>query len=141
MNVLTGGSAIERFKGKTMTKKLGIYKCEKCGNIIEILHAGKGEISCCNEPMKLYNANTVDAAKEKHVPVAESKDKQVKVKVGSVAHPMEDGHYIEWIEIINNSKTQKAFLEPGQNPEAVFNLDSDNFIIRAYCNKHRLWKG
>ncbi len=122
-----------------MTQKLQIYKCEVCGNIVEMMHAGNGELVCCGQPMKLFTENTVDAAKEKHVPVKESVDGGLKVKVGSVAHPMEEKHYIEWVEIISGDKIYRQFLKPGEAPEAVFKVDGD-WAAREYCNLHGLWK-
>lgn len=123
-----------------MAEKLEIYKCEACGNIVEVLHGGEGELVCCGEPMKLYKENTVDAAKEKHVPVIEKIDGGYKVKVGSVAHPMEEKHYIEWIEIIADGAAYRQFLNPGDEPEAVFMTDADKITAREYCNMHGLWK-
>ena len=124
-----------------MTKKLEIYKCEVCGNIVEMVHEGKGELVCCEQPMKLFKENTVDAAKEKHVPVLEKHGEEVKVKVGTVAHPMEEKHYIEWIEVISGEKAYREFLKPGQAPEASFKIKGDKIIAREYCNLHGLWKG
>jgi superoxide reductase len=123
-----------------MAKKLGIYKCEVCGNIVEVLHEGKGELVCCGQPMKLFVANTVDAAKEKHVPVVEKTDSGIKVKVGSDAHPMEEKHYIEWIEIIADGKAYRQFLNPGEAPEVTFEIKANNITAREYCNVHGLWK-
>jgi len=123
-----------------MTEKLQIYKCEVCGNIVEMLHAGAGEMVCCGQPMKLYKENTVDAAKEKHVPVIEKAAAGIKVKVGSVAHPMEEKHYIEWIEIIADGKAYRKFLNPGEAPEATFELKAEKVTAREYCNLHGLWK-
>jgi superoxide reductase len=123
-----------------MTKRLQIYKCEVCGNIVEMLHEGVGELVCCNQPMKLFEENTVDAAKEKHVPVMEKTAEGTKVKVGSVAHPMEEKHYIEWIEIIADGKAYRQFLNPGDAPEATFNIEAGNVTVREYCNVHGLWK-
>jgi superoxide reductase len=123
-----------------MAKKLGIYKCEVCGNIVEVLHEGKGELVCCGQPMKLFVANTVDAAKEKHVPVVEKTDSGIKVKVGSDAHPMEEKHYIEWIEIIAGGKAYRQFLNPGEAPEVTFEIKANNITAREYCNVHGLWK-
>ncbi|RKX63010.1 MAG: desulfoferrodoxin [Thermodesulfobacteriota bacterium] len=124
-----------------MTKRLQIYKCEVCGNIVEVLHEGKGELVCCGQPMKLYEENTVDAAKEKHVPVIEKIEGGFKVKVGSVTHPMEEKHYIEWIEVIVDGKAYRQFLKPGEIPEAVFNIEAEKIIAREYCNLHGLWRG
>ena len=123
-----------------MAKQMQIYKCEICGNIVEVLHGGKGELVCCNQPMKLYEENTVDAAKEKHVPVIEKTDSGFKVTVGSVPHPMEEEHYIEWIEAIADGKAYRQFLKPGDVPEAVFEIDAEQITAREYCNKHGLWK-
>jgi len=123
-----------------MPKMLEIYKCEVCGNIVELLHEGQGELVCCGKPMKLFVENTVDAAREKHVPVIEKTSTGVKVKVGSVAHPMEEKHYIEWIEIIADGKAYRQFLKPGDAPEATFAIQADNIIAREYCNLHGLWK-
>ena len=124
-----------------MTKKLQIYKCEVCGNMVEVLHEGKGELVCCGQPMKLYEENTVDAAKEKHVPVIEKVEGGYKVKVGSVAHPMEEKHYIEWIELIADGKAYRQFLHPGETPETVFKVEAEDVTVRAYCNLHGLWQG
>lgn len=123
-----------------MAEKLGIYKCEICGNIVEVLHEGKGELVCCGQPMKQYKENTVDAAKEKHVPVIEKVDGGFKVKVGSVTHPSEEKHYIEWIEVIADGKAYRQFLKPGDVPEAFFSIDAVNVTAREYCNIHGLWK-
>ena len=124
-----------------MTERLQVYKCEVCGNIVEVLHAGEGELVCCNQPMKLLVENTVDAAKEKHVPVVEKTAEGFKVKVGSVAHPMEEKHYIEWVELIVGDKAYRQFLNPGDAPEAVFNVQADSATAREFCNLHGLWKG
>lgn len=123
-----------------MTKRSQIYKCEICGNIVEVLHEGKGELVCCGQPMKVFTENTADAAKEKHVPVIEKVSGGLKIKVGSVSHPMEEKHYIEWIEIIADGKAYRQFLQPGDNPEAFFSIEADTITARAYCNIHGLWK-
>lgn len=123
-----------------MAKQSGIYKCAVCGNIVEVLHAGAGELVCCGEPMKLVTEGTTDAALEKHVPVIEKTADGVKVKVGSVAHPMEEKHFIEWIEIVVDGKLCRQYLKPGQAPEAVFAVKADGVTAREYCNLHGLWK-
>ncbi len=123
-----------------MTEKMEIYKCEICGNVVEVLHGGAMDMKCCGSQMKLYKENTVDAAKEKHVPVMEKTADGVKVKVGEVAHPMEEKHYIEWIEIIADGKAYRQFLNPGDAPEAEFKIVADQVTARAYCNIHGLWK-
>lgn len=121
-----------------------IYKCEECGNIVAGRHPGNGELVCCGKPMVHKVENTVDAAKEKHVPVAEFTDKGLLVKVGSVAHPMEEKHYIEWIEVIADNWSMIQHLKPGEAPEALFNCDKARLagttpVIREYCNLHGLW--
>ena len=123
-----------------MAEKLEIYICEICGNIVEVLQGGVGELVCCDEPMKLLKANTVDAAKEKHVPVLEATDHGIKVKVGSVAHPMEPKHFIMWIELITEGRSYRTYLKPGDAPEATFCIDAKEVTARAYCNLHGLWK-
>lgn len=123
-----------------MAQRFEVYKCEACGNIVELLDGGPGELVCCGKPMDLMTENTVDAAKEKHVPVLEKADGKIKVKVGQVAHPMEDKHYIEWIEVITGEKICRKFLKPGQAPEAIFNITGEKIITRAYCNIHGHWK-
>ena len=123
-----------------MAKKLEVYKCDLCGNIVEVLHAGAGQLVCCGQPMRLMTENTVDAAKEKHVPVIEKVEGGYLVKVGAVPHPMEEKHYIEWIELIADGKVYRQFLEPGQSPEAFFPVSAAQVTAREYCNLHGLWK-
>jgi superoxide reductase len=123
-----------------MAERMQVYKCELCGNIVDVLHGGGGELVCCGQPMKLFVENTVDAAKEKHVPVIEKTDQGIKVKVGSVPHPMEEKHYIEWVEIIAGDKVYRQFLKPGESPEALFCPESGPVVAREYCNLHGLWK-
>jgi len=118
-----------------MTKQKEIYKCNICGNIIEMIHPGAGQLICCGEPMKLQVEKETDEGKEKHVPVIEKTETGILVKVGAVPHPMEEAHYIEWIEV-NNCK---VFLKPGDNPSAKFNISGD-VSVRIYCNIHGLWK-
>ncbi len=126
-----------------MTKLHQVYKCNICGNIAEILHSGAGQLVCCGERMELMSEKSTDAGIEKHLPVTEQKDNGVTVKVGSVPHPMEDNHYIEWIEINVGEKEGKKFLQPGDAPEVEFDIkvspDSE-ITARAYCNVHGLWK-
>ena len=123
-----------------MTKQLEIYKCELCGNIVEVTHAAPGTLVCCGQPMTLQVENTVEASKEKHVPVIEKIANGYKVMVGSVAHPMEEKHYIEWIELIADGRSYRKFLNPGDVPEAVFEIDATQVNAREYCNIHGLWK-
>ncbi len=122
-----------------MTELLQIYKCEVCGNIVHMVHGGAGELVCCGQTMKLFVENTVDAAKEKHVPVKETSDGGLTVKVGSVPHPMEEKHYIEWVEIVADGKSYRQFLKPGQSPQAFFPVKGE-WTAREYCNLHGLWK-
>lgn len=123
-----------------MAKRLEIYKCELCGNIVEVIHAGEGEHVCCKQPMNLLTENTVEASKEKHIPVIEKTNTGYHVKIGSVAHPMEEKHYIEWIELIVDGKAYRQFLNPGDAPEAAFNVTGENVTAREYCNIHGLWR-
>ena len=123
-----------------MTKKLQIYKCEICGNIVEVLHEGVGELVCCGQPMTLLSEKTEDQGYEKHVPVIERTEKGIKVKVGAVAHPMEENHYIEWIEVIADGQVYRKFLSPGGSPEANFVITPEKVEAREYCSVHGLWK-
>lgn len=123
-----------------MANRLEIYKCEVCGHIIEVLHEGKGTLVCCGQTMKVFKENTVDAAKEKHVPVIEKTADGFKVMVGAVAHPMEEKHYIEWIELVADGVAYRKFLKPGDAPEAVFCINASDVSAREYCNIHGLWK-
>ena len=122
-----------------MAKLLEVYKCNVCGNIVEVLHAGGGALSCCGEEMALLSENTVDAAKEKHLPVIEKVDGGYKVTVGSVPHPMEEKHYIEWIELIADGKAYRQFLKPGEVAETVFNVTASSVTARELCNLHGQW--
>lgn len=119
-----------------------VYKCAVCGNIVEVTRAGGGTLVCCGQDMVLQEENTTDGATEKHVPVLERESDKVKVKVGEVAHPMEDAHYIEWIEILVDGISYKKFLQPGEAPEAEFDLPAGagEVVAREYCNLHGLWK-
>jgi superoxide reductase len=122
------------------TQQRQVFKCGVCGNIVEVLHASDGELVCCGQPMTALVENTTDGAKEKHVPIIEKIPGGYKVKVGSVAHPMVDNHYIEWIELIADGVSYFAFLKPGAAPEATFKIDADNVMAREYCNLHGLWR-
>ena len=120
--------------------RLETYKCSICGNIVEVLHAGGGTLVCCGKDMVLLVENTTDAAKEKHVPVVEKTADGYKVKIGSVPHPMEEKHSIQWIELIADGKSYKEFLKPGMTPEATFCVKATAVTAREYCNLHGLWK-
>jgi len=123
-----------------MAKRLQVYKCSLCGNIVEVLTGGDGELVCCGQPMENLQAKTSDQGKEKHVPVVERTNGSIKVKIGSVPHPMEEDHYIEWIEILADGKAYRQFLQPSQAPEAVFQVDASPVSVREHCNKHGLWE-
>ena len=123
-----------------MAIQLEVYKCELCGNIVETLQGGGGTLSCCGQDMTLLVENTVDAAKEKHLPVIEKCDAGILVKVGSVAHPMDEKHYIQWVELLVDGKAYRQFLNPGDAPEAFFPITGDNVVAREYCNLHGQWK-
>jgi superoxide reductase len=122
-----------------MTKKLEIYKCSVCGNITMVVHASGGTLVCCGLPMELQVEKTDDQGKEKHVPVIEKSVQGVRVKVGSVPHPMEEKHYIEWIEVTSGSNLSVVGLKYGEKPEAEFCTADTNAKVRAYCNVHGLW--
>jgi superoxide reductase len=124
-----------------MADRLEVFKCESCGIIAEVLHGGGGELVCCGKPMKLFKENTVDASKEKHTPVIERLSNGYRVTVGSVPHPMEEKHYIEWIELIAGDEVHRRFLKPGQAPVAVFEgVTAAAVSAREFCNVHGLWK-
>ncbi len=124
-----------------MAERLQIYKCAECGNIVEVLHGGGGQLVCCGGPMDLLEEKTADAATEKHVPVIDKIDGGYKVKVGSVPHPMLEEHFIEWIELLVDGKAYRQFLEPGDEPQAIFNVEAGSVSAREHCNVHGLWKG
>jgi superoxide reductase len=124
-----------------MTIQKQIYRCSVCGNIVEVLFAGGGNLVCCGQPMELQAEKTEDIGKEKHVPVIEKTDSGFLVKIGFVPHPMEESHYIEWIEIIADGVSYRKFLKPGQSPEAEFCVKAEKIEAREYCNLHGLWKG
>jgi superoxide reductase len=134
-----------------MTKINEIYKCNVCGNMVEVAHSGIGQLVCCGQPMELLAEKNQDegqespspkatAIEEKHIPIIEKTETGVKVKVGSFSHPMETTHYIEWIEIIFGDKVGRKYLQPGEAPEAEFSVQADNISARAYCNVHGLWQ-
>ena len=123
-----------------MAKLKEIYKCNICGNIVEVLHAGIGELVCCGQPMTLLTEKVQDVGNEKHVPVIEKTATGVKVKVGSVPHPMEEKHYIEWIELHADETVYRKFLKPAEKPEAEFCVKAKSLSAREYCNIHGLWK-
>jgi superoxide reductase len=124
-----------------MTKLKEIYKCEICGNIVEVIHAGPGALVCCGQDMVLLEGKTEDASTEKHVPYIEKTNSGILVKVGqNQDHPMTEEHYIEWIQVIAGGNSYRKFLNPGDKPQAVFEIKSDKIEAREYCNVHGLWK-
>lgn len=123
-----------------MLEKLQVYKCDVCGNIVEVLNVGGGILSCCGKPMRLLTENTVDAAVEKHIPVAEEKDGELLVKVGEVEHPMLSEHFIQWIEVITkDGQVLRKHLNPEEKPLATFKVKGEVDRVREYCNLHGLW--
>ena len=120
--------------------KSQVYKCSVCGNEVEVVYAGGGTLVCCDKPMDQLAENTTDAAQEKHVPVVQKVDGGIKVTVGEVAHPMDDNHLITWIEVIAGGKAYRQFLNAGDAPEAVFDVEGDSITVRAFCNLHGLCK-
>ena len=123
-----------------MPNQLEVYKCTHCGNIVEVIHGGGASLVCCGENMKLMKEGSTDGAMEKHVPVIEKIEGGYKVTVGSVAHPMDENHYIEWIELLADNQSLTCFLKPGDKPEAVFKTDAEKVTARDYCNLHGHWK-
>ena len=122
-----------------MTKLFEVYQCEVCGNMTTVVHASGGTMVCCGKPMTLLQEKTNDQGKEKHVPVVEKSAKGIMVKVGSVPHPMEEKHYIEWIEVRSGNNMFVRRLLPGEKPEAEFCVTDTDVKVRAYCNVHGLW--
>jgi superoxide reductase len=125
-----------------MAELLQVYKCSICGNIVEVVFAGGGDLSCCGKKMELLAENSVEASLEKHVPVCVQEAGNLKVKVGSISHPMEESHYIEWIEVIDeDGRALRKFLKPGESPEAEFCIiPKGRLTVREYCSLHGLWK-
>jgi len=124
----------------TTTERSQVYKCNSCGHIVSVMHKGAKPLVCCGQPMQFMDENSVDASKEKHVPVIEKTELGYKVIVGSVAHPMLPEHYIEWIELIADNEVYTKFLNPGDAPEAIFTVKATSVIAKAYCNLHGNWK-
>jgi len=124
-----------------MAARFEVYKCDSCGNMVEMVHEGKGQMICCGKPMRLMKENIVDASTEKHVPVMEKLSGGILVKVGTVPHPMEKDHYIEWIEVVKDGKTlSRQYLNPGDVPEAKFASNTNGLVVREFCNLHGIWK-
>ncbi|AET67368.1 desulfoferrodoxin [Desulfosporosinus orientis DSM 765] len=124
-----------------MTNLRDLYVCSICGNVVEVVNTGAPALVCCNKPMNKLEAGTQDASLEKHVPVLEEIQGGIKVKVGSVAHPMEEKHSIRFIEVLTKDQVLRAELQPGQAPEASFLVSSEDILeVREYCNIHGLWK-
>jgi superoxide reductase len=117
-----------------------IYKCNLCGNMVEVVHPGDGELVCCGQPMALLKENSVDASREKHVPVVTQTATGTLIKIGAVPHPMEEKHYIELIELIADGRVCRKYLKPGDKPEFEFGSKPAQYTARAYCNIHGLWK-
>jgi superoxide reductase len=124
-----------------MAARYEVYECKDCGLIVEVLRGAQCDIGCCGKPMEKLTANTVDASREKHVPVIERLADGFKVKIGSVPHPMEEKHYIEWIELLADGRVHRQYLKPGDAPEATFNVKANTVTAREHCNIHGLWEG
>jgi len=122
-----------------MTRLFEVYKCSVCGNITKVIHASGGTLVCCGQPMELQQEKTADAGREKHVPVVEKTAKGIVVKIGSVPHPMEEKHYIEWVEVSAGDKICITGFKPGEKPEAEFPVADTGVKVRAFCNVHGLW--
>jgi superoxide reductase len=131
--------SLKNWEVERMPNRLEVYKCDICGNIVEVTHGGAGALVCCGEDMQLLKENTVDAAVEKHVPVIEMGNGVITVKVGSVAHPMEEAHFIEWIELLADGKLYRQYLKPGEAPQASFAITATAVTAREYCNLHGHW--
>jgi len=123
-----------------MTEVLQVYKCTVCGNVVEVLHAGRGKLVCCEQPMVMMDVKKTEEGSEKHLPVIERTGNTIKIRVGSVPHPMEEKHYIEWIEVIDDGCAHRKQLRPVDEPEAEFTVMADKVKVRAYCNVHGLWQ-
>ncbi len=123
-----------------MSKMLEIYKCEKCGNVVEVYHQADGSLVCCGEEMMLLEEKTADKTTEKHVPLVEAVDGGYKVTVGSTLHPMLENHYIEWVQLVTDKQVLTQFLKPGDEPTATFKTSDKVLYAREYCNLHSLWK-
>lgn len=123
-----------------MPKLNEVYKCEVCGNIVQMNHAAAGALVCCDKPMVLLDEKSADSTTEKHVPIIEVIEGGYKVTVGTTLHPMTEAHYIEWIELLEGSTLQKKFLQPGDAPEAIFKTEAKTVTARSYCNLHDFWK-
>jgi superoxide reductase len=123
-----------------VSEKNQIFKCKVCGNIVEVVNVGGGTLVCCGQPMQLIDERTQEGAREKHLPVVEKTEKGFKVTVGSVPHPMEEKHYIRWIEVMADGKLYRQYLNPNEAPEAEFEINAEHIEAREYCNLHGLWK-
>lgn len=124
-----------------MTKRMEVYKCNLCGNIVEVNHESGGQLVCCGQPMELLVEKSADHSTEKHVPVIEAIPGGYKVTVGSTLHPMTAEHYIEWIELVtDNNQILRAYLKPGDQPVAEFKTEAKALFAREYCNLHGHWK-
>ncbi|MHB8106164.1 MAG: desulfoferrodoxin [Candidatus Cryosericum sp.] len=124
-----------------MTQKYEVYKCAVCGNIVEVTHDGGGTLVCCGQPMTKMVAKSTEEGTEKHLPVVEKAEHGTMIKVGATPHPMEEKHYIEWIEVfLKDGKVVRMLLKPGDKPEMHIGHDIEDLLeVRAYCNIHGLW--
>jgi superoxide reductase len=123
-----------------MTERGAVYRCFTCGNIVEVLHAAAGELNCCGLPMERMQENTQEASLEKHLPVVRISGPSVEAEVGSVPHPMEEKHHIEWIEVQAGDRVFRRYLRPGEPAKASFMAGAEHIVVREYCNLHGLWR-
>lgn len=124
-----------------MTNLRDLNHCSVCGNVVEVVNTGAPALVCCNKAMEKLVSGSTDASLEKHVPVVENVDGGIKVKVGSAPHPMEEKHFIRFIEVLTKDQVHRAGLVPGQAPEASFLVKADEVVeVREYCTLHGLWK-
>lgn len=123
-----------------MTEQKQVYRCSSCGNIVEVMSEAAGTLTCCGKPMDLLKENSRDAATEKHVPVIEKIENGYKVTVGEVNHPMQDDHFIQWIELVTETGILREYLHPGQAPVATFYTEAKEVYAREYCNLHGHWR-
>jgi superoxide reductase len=124
-----------------MTELNQIYKCEVCGNIVAVVHTGIGTLVCCDQPMISQVEHEEDQGFEKHLPSLSFEGDNLTVTIGETLHPMEEEHYIEWIEYIVENEVSRFYLKPKDEPKATFKMkDNIHYIVRAYCNIHGLWE-
>jgi len=136
---MLSSNRIKKLLEVKMAEKMGIYKCEICGNIVEVLHAGMGVLVCCGQNMTLLPEKVTEQGNEKHLPVIEQNGNEYHIKVGEIQHPMLDEHHIEWIDAVTEKEVLRKFLKAGEVPEMVFSTKYKLIKVREHCNIHGLW--